>query len=155
MKLEKQQEKPQIPRRIPVKYLFMVWQWPLLVSTGLRNWNKNTVPVGRSLMRLPTPVKVLTEMECWGLFPEPEDLLVPPIGIGFLVCIFLGNECFMTLALQTNHEGIYRGEWEKRGRECCLHVKLYWFWLYSSDGGTYISDPSIDLSCHQVHTEDL
>lgn len=31
-------------------------------------------------MRLPTPVNVLSVMDGWVLFPDPEDLLVPPIG---------------------------------------------------------------------------
>ena len=36
-------------------------QEPLLVRTGLRNWKRKTVPVGRSLMRFPAPVKALPE----------------------------------------------------------------------------------------------
>ena len=31
---------------------------PLLVRTGLRNWNRKTVPVGRSFIRFPTPESV-------------------------------------------------------------------------------------------------
>ncbi|GER26097.1 phosphoglycerol transferase I, partial [Striga asiatica] len=54
----KQHEKPQIVISIADKYLLMTWQWPLFVRRGLRNWNKNTVPVGRSLMRLPMAVRV-------------------------------------------------------------------------------------------------
>ena len=55
MKQVKQQEKAQITIRAPVKYLLIRRQCPLLVRTGFKNWNKKTVPVGRSLMRSPTP----------------------------------------------------------------------------------------------------
>jgi len=70
-KRRKKQEKPAIARSIPDMYLLMVWHLPLFVSTGLRNSNKNTVPVGRSLMRFPTPVSVLSFM-----LLESEELLV-------------------------------------------------------------------------------
>ena len=82
MKVEKKQDKPHRPTRMAVRYLLIVLlQCPLLDNTGLRNWYKNTVPVGRSLMRLPTPDNVLSLMVFW----EPpldleEDQLAAPIG---------------------------------------------------------------------------
>lgn len=36
-----------------------MWHSPLLVKRGLRNWNRKTVPVGRSLMMLANPVYAL------------------------------------------------------------------------------------------------
>lgn len=49
-----------------VRYLLMGWHWPLLVRTGLRNWKAKTVPVGRSLIRFPTPVRVACAVVCGG-----------------------------------------------------------------------------------------
>lgn len=46
-------------RRAPVRYLFTVWQLPLLVRRELRNSKRKTVPVGRILIILPSPWKVL------------------------------------------------------------------------------------------------
>lgn len=49
--------------RMLVRTLLTGLQWPLLVKTGLRNWKMKTVPVGRSLIRLPKLVNVLSENE--------------------------------------------------------------------------------------------
>lgn len=65
MKEAKQHEAPQAAMRKEVRYLLMMWHWPLLVRTGLRNWKTKTVPVGRSLIRFPTPVRVACVM-VWG-----------------------------------------------------------------------------------------
>lgn len=56
--------------RAPVKYLLMRRQCPLLVRTGFKNWNKKTVPVGRSLMRSPTPeyVRSLMALNVFDIF---------------------------------------------------------------------------------------
>lgn len=43
-------------------YLLNVLHRPLLVRRGLRNWNRNTVPLGSSLMRSPTPLKTISPM---------------------------------------------------------------------------------------------
>lgn len=53
------QERPQRVMRMEERYLLMVVQWPLFVTTGLRNWNVKTVPVGRSFIRFPTLESVL------------------------------------------------------------------------------------------------
>lgn len=45
-----------------MRYLLKIVQLPSLVATGLTNWKRKTVPVGRSLMRLPSPERVLSEM---------------------------------------------------------------------------------------------
>lgn len=54
----KKHESPHAAIKMADKYLLTTWHWPLLVRTGLRNWKTKTVPVGRSLMRFPTPVRV-------------------------------------------------------------------------------------------------
>lgn len=82
MKEEKQQEKAETAMRMALRYLLAgVLQWPLLVKTGLRNWNKKTVPVGRSLMRLPTPVnaKSLTPFFLVDFLDLEAELDEPPI----------------------------------------------------------------------------
>lgn len=66
MKEAKQQERPQAVIKKLVRYLLMGWHWPLLVRTGLRNWKAKTVPVGRSLIRFPTPVRVACAVVCGG-----------------------------------------------------------------------------------------
>jgi len=79
VKEEKKQDKPQRATRMAVRYLLMVLQWPLLDKTGLRNWYRKTVPVGRRLMRLPTPDNVLSLMVFWGLPLDLEEELTAPI----------------------------------------------------------------------------
>ncbi|KAF4356081.1 hypothetical protein G4B88_015361 [Cannabis sativa] len=72
----KQQEKAQRTMRTASKDLLTAEQEPLLVRTGLRNWNRNTVPVGRSFIRFPTPLNVL-----FFTFVVNDVVLAPPIII--------------------------------------------------------------------------
>ena len=67
------------------RYLLRVLHFPLLVKTGLRNWNKKTVPVGRSFMRLPTPVNVFSLVP-FLLDVDEEELLDAPIIDWECVC---------------------------------------------------------------------
>uniref|UniRef100_A0A1J3GJI2 Uncharacterized protein n=1 Tax=Noccaea caerulescens TaxID=107243 RepID=A0A1J3GJI2_NOCCA len=68
--------------RAPVKYLLMRRQCPLLVRTGFKNWNKKTVPVGRSLMRSPTPVYVRSLMAL-NVFDILDNPLVVKLGFSY------------------------------------------------------------------------
>ena len=56
-----------------VRYLLMVSQSPLLDTTWLRYKYKKTVPVGRCLMRFPSPESVLSLMVVWELWLEFEE----------------------------------------------------------------------------------
>lgn len=76
MKQEKPQARPQIVIRMLDKYLLRVVQLPLLVTTGLRNWKMKTVPVGRSFMRFPRPVNVLSLKED----DEDDELVIVVFG---------------------------------------------------------------------------
>ncbi|KAF4393814.1 hypothetical protein G4B88_007800 [Cannabis sativa] len=77
-----QQEKAQRTMRTASKDLLTAEQEPLLVRTGLRNWNRNTVPVGRSFIRFPTPLNVL-----FFTFVVNDVVLAPPIII--IVCGYI------------------------------------------------------------------
>lgn len=61
MKQAKQQEMPQRAMRRASRVLFRVLHEPLFVRTGLRNWKRKIVPVGRSFIRFPRPEKVFAE----------------------------------------------------------------------------------------------
>ena len=74
MKHEKAQLKAQITKRAAVMTLLAVAvQLPVSVVTGLRNWKRKTVPVGRSLMRLPSPVNVFP-VRVWEEEEDEEDV---------------------------------------------------------------------------------
>lgn len=45
-----------------MRYLLTVVQCPLFVTTGMRNWKRKTVPVGRSLTRFPSAENVFPDI---------------------------------------------------------------------------------------------
>ncbi|KAK8671050.1 hypothetical protein V6N13_037659 [Hibiscus sabdariffa] len=85
---EKAQEKPQRAIRMLVKTLFAMLHCPVLVKTGLRNWKMKTVPVGRSLTRLPKPENVFPEIDEFG---DKEVLELDILGSEKRVQFSFGN----------------------------------------------------------------
>lgn len=82
MKQAKQQLKAQITRRIAVRILLTVLEHrPLSETTGFMNSNRNTVPVGSSFIRFPSPESVwlllLFEFE----LDDDDDLAVDDVVV--------------------------------------------------------------------------
>ena len=106
--------------RVPLRYLLTLLQWPLLVKTGLRNWNKKTVPVGRSLMRLPTPVNATSLTPLFlVVFLDLEEEDEAPIGKQMMLLVNARD-------LRGSFEGLFD------------NAMLYIFWFLLQNCSEYL-----------------